>query len=72
MGVGNGGLGDEGSGSEEVPGGGDVVAALVPEVGQAEEGEVGEEDDYKEERKEHPDGDVLGGVASVETGCSRR
>ncbi len=37
VGVGDGGLGDEGAGAEEVPGGGDVVAGLVPEVGEAEE-----------------------------------
>ena len=56
--VGDGGLGDEGSGAEEVPCSGDVVAALIPEVGEAEEGEVGEEDGDEEEGEEHPEGDV--------------
>ena len=37
MSVGEGGLRDEGAGAEEIPGGGDVVAGLVPEVGEAEE-----------------------------------
>ena len=59
MGVGDSGLWDEGSGAEEIPGGGDVIAGLVPEVGEAEEGEVREEDGYEEEREEHPEGDVL-------------
>ncbi len=58
VGVGGGGLGDEGAGAEEVPGGGDVVAGLVPEVGEAEEGVVGEVDGYEEERVEHPERDV--------------
>ena len=58
MGVGDGGLRDEGAGAEEVPGGGDVVAALVPEVGEAEEGEMREIDEDEEEREEHPERDV--------------
>ena len=49
VGVGDGGLRDEGAGAEEVQRGGDVVAALVPEVGEAEEGEVREEDGGEEE-----------------------
>ncbi len=60
VGVGDGGLRDEGAGAEEVPRGGDVVAGLVPEVGEAEEGEVGEVDGDEEERVEHPERDVGG------------
>ena len=59
VGVGGGGLRDEGAGAEEVPRGGDVVAALVPEVGQAEQGEVGEVDGDEEERVEHPSGEPI-------------
>src|SRR5437879_6121897 len=42
VGVGDGGLGDQGAGAEEVPGGGDVVTGFVPEVGEAEETKVRE------------------------------
>ena len=58
MGVGEGGLGNEGAGAEEVPRGGYVVAGFVPEVGEAEEAEVRQVDSDEEERVEHPEGDV--------------
>ncbi len=41
-GVGGCGLRDEGASAKEVPGRRDVVARLVPEVGEAEEAEVSE------------------------------
>ena len=59
------GLRDERAGAVEVPCGGDVVAGLVPEVGEAEESVVGEVDGDEEEGKEHPEGDVGGGVAAA-------
>ena len=62
MSVGEGGLRDEGAGTEEVPGRGDVVASFVPEVWEAEEAEVGEVDGDEKERVEHPDGDVTEGL----------
>ncbi len=62
MSVGEGGLRNEGAGAEEVPRGGDVVASLVPEVGQAEEAEVSEVHGDEEERVEHPKGDVTEGL----------
>src|SRR5579875_2303021 len=53
MGVGE--DGNEGAGAIEVEGGGDVVAAFVPEVGEMEEGEMGEghegEGKHVEERR---------------------
>ena len=49
VGVGEGGPRDEGAGAEEVKGGRDVVAALVPEVGQTEQGPMAEIDRDKED-----------------------
>ena len=40
MGVGERADGNQRAGAEEVPGGGDVVAGLVPVIGQAKQGEV--------------------------------
>ena len=58
VGVGEGGDGDQGAVAEEVQGRGDVVAALIPEVGEAQEGPVAEEDSDKEEGVEGPERDV--------------
>ena len=66
MRVGEGGLGNERAGAEEVPRGGDVVAGLVPEVGEAEEGDVREIDGREEQGIEHPQRDVGGGAAFAE------
>ncbi len=55
MGIGDGGVGDEGAGAQEVQGGGDVVAALVPEVREPEESPVAQKDPDKEEGVEHPE-----------------
>ena len=54
MRVGRGGDGDQRAGAEEVPRRGDVVAGLVPEVGQAQQREVGKIDGGEEDRVEHP------------------
>ncbi len=51
--------------AEEVPGGGDVVASFVPEVGEAEEAKVREVDGDEEERIEHPERDVAGRLLAV-------
>src|SRR6202030_692669 len=55
VGVCGGALRDEGAESEEVPGGRDVVAGLVPEVGKAEEAVMRKVDADEEERIEHPE-----------------
>jgi hypothetical protein len=54
MRVGRRGDGNERAGAKEVPRRGDVVAALVPEVGQAEQCEVREVDGGEEDGVEHP------------------
>ena len=46
--------GISGAGAEEVPRGGDVVAAFIPEVGQAEQREMREVDGGEEDGIEHP------------------
>jgi hypothetical protein len=51
--------GDQGAGAEEVVGGGDVVASLVPVVGQAQQGEVGEVECDEDQRKDQPQGEGL-------------
>jgi hypothetical protein len=60
MGVADGGMRDQRAGTEEIVGRGDVVAGLVPEVGQAEERPVGEKDGEEEERKESPKQEARG------------
>ena len=72
MGVGDGGLRDERAGAEEVEGGRDVIAALVPEVGEAEQCPMTEEDHYEEERVQHPEPQCLRGLRGVaEVGTDR-
>ena len=56
MGVGQRGDGNQRAGAEEVPGGGNVVAGLVPVVGQAQQGEVAGIERRKDHRKDHPGG----------------
>jgi hypothetical protein len=58
-------LGDEGAEAEEVPGRRDVIAGFVPEVREAEEAKVREVDGDEEERVEHPERDVAGGLLGV-------
>ena len=66
VGVGDGGLGDESTGAVEVPGGGDVVARLIPEVRKTKEGVVREVDGYEEERVEQPERNVAAsGIVGV-------
>ena len=60
VGVGDGGLRDQGAGAEEVQRGGDVIAAFVPEVGEAEESEVAKVDRDEEERVENRECDGFG------------
>jgi hypothetical protein len=67
MGIGEGGLGNEGASAEEVPGGGNIVAGLIPKVGKTEEGDMGEIDGSEEQRVEHPGGDV-GCAAAIADG----
>jgi hypothetical protein len=57
VGVRSGGLGDEGAGVEEVPGGGDVVAGLVPEIGEMQQRDMGQEDGGEGEGEELPEAD---------------
>jgi hypothetical protein len=47
------------AGAEEVVGGGDVVAGLVPVVGQAQQSEVGEIECDEDQRKDQPQGEGL-------------
>ena len=47
------------AGAEEVVGGGDVVAGLVPVVGQAQQSEVGEVKCDEDQRKDQPQGEGL-------------
>ncbi len=54
VGVGDGGVGDEGAGAEEVERGGDVVAALVPEIRETKQSPMADEDEDEEDRVEHP------------------
>ena len=56
MGVGQRGDGNQRAGAEEVPGRGDVVAGLVPVVGQAQQCEVAGIKRRKDHRKDHPGG----------------
>jgi hypothetical protein len=62
-------LRDQGAETEEVPGGGDVVAGFVPEVGETKEPIVREVHSDKEERIEHPERDVTARLLDVFT-CS--
>lgn len=52
-------VGDERAGAEEIIGGGDVVAGLVPVVGQVEQGEVREIESDEDQRKDQPQGEGL-------------
>ena len=56
MGVGEGGVRDEGAGAEEIERGRDVIAGFIPEVGQAQERPVGEIERGEEEGVEQPEG----------------
>jgi len=50
---------NERAGAEEVVGGGDVVAGLIPVVGQMEQGEVREIEGDEDQRKDQPQGKGL-------------
>jgi hypothetical protein len=65
VGVCDGSLRDKSACAEEVPGGGNVIAGFVPEVGEAEEAKVREVDADEEERIEHPERDVGGRLLGV-------
>jgi hypothetical protein len=54
MGVGKGAEGNQRTGAEEIVGGGNVVAGLIPVVGQPQQGEVGKVERDKDERKDKP------------------
>jgi hypothetical protein len=47
------------AGAEEIVGGRDIVAGLVPVVGEAQQREVGEIEGDKDERKDQPQGEGL-------------
>ena len=59
MGVGKSAEGNQRAGAEEIVGGGNVVAGLIPVVGQPQQGEVGEVERDKDERKDKPQGEML-------------
>jgi hypothetical protein len=46
--------GYQGAGPEKIVGGGNVVAGLVPVVGQAQQSEVGEVECDEDQRKDQP------------------
>jgi hypothetical protein len=50
---------DERAGAEEIVGGGNVVAGLIPVVGQVEQGEVREIESDEDQRKDQPQGKGL-------------
>ena len=50
---------DERAGAEEIVGGGNVVAGLVPVIGQMEQGEVREIEGDEDQRKDQPQGKGL-------------
>jgi hypothetical protein len=50
---------NERAGAEEVVGGGDVVAGLIPVVGQMEQGEVREIEGDEDQGKDQPQGKGL-------------
>jgi hypothetical protein len=52
-------VGNERAGAEEIVGGGDVVASLIPVVGQAEQGEVREIESDEDQREDQPQGKGL-------------
>ena len=54
MRVREGAVGNQRAGAEEIVGGGDVVAGLVPVVGQAQQSEVREIEGDEDERKDQP------------------
>jgi hypothetical protein len=54
-----GAVGNERAGAEEVVGGRDVVAGLVPVVGQVEQGKVREIQGDEDQRKDQPQGKGL-------------
>jgi hypothetical protein len=58
------------AGAEEIQCGGNIVAALVPEIREAEKSEVREIDSDKEEREEHPEGDVAGSRFALIRRCA--
>jgi hypothetical protein len=59
VGVGESAEGNQRAGAEEIVGGGDVVAGFIPVVGQPQQGEVGEIECDKDQRKDQPQGKVL-------------
>ena len=52
-------VGNQRAGAEEIVGGRDVVAGLVPVVGEPQQGEVREIERDKDERKDQPQGKRL-------------
>ena len=52
-------VGNQRAGAEEIVGGRDVVAGLVPVVGEPQQGEVGEIEGDEDERKDQPQGKGL-------------
>ncbi len=55
VGVGESGCGDQRAGAEEVPCRGNVVAGLVPVVGQAQQREMGQIERHEDDREDHPE-----------------
>jgi hypothetical protein len=49
-----GAVGDQSAGAKEVVGGRDVIASLVPVVGEPQQGKVGEIEGDEDERKDQP------------------
>jgi hypothetical protein len=59
VGVGERAVGNQRAGAEEIVGGRDVVAGLVPVVGEPQQGEVREIESDEDERKDQPQGEGL-------------
>ena len=59
MRIGDGGVGHQRAGAQEIEGSGNVVPGLVPVVGKPEQRKVREVERDKDQRKDQPQGKVL-------------